>query len=82
MESTPETCSVALDTLTTTRARRALSHGGGIDTIVFLLLAAAGVGMLVVLIVAGLQKAETNATQAAHEHSVRMHQSPAEIGNP
>lgn len=72
---------MALDTMTTDRARRALSHGGGIDSILFLLLAAAGIGMVVVLIVAGLQSAEASATRDAGAASHSMAKKTAEIGD-
>jgi len=72
---------VALDNLTTDRARRALSHGGGIDGILFMLLAGAGIGLAVVLIVAGLQTAETQATRAAGQSQSTMNRQAAEIGN-
>ena len=72
---------MALDTLTTDRARRALSHGGGIDGILFSLLAAAGIGMVVVLIVIGLQSAETSATRATGASQPSMNAKSAEIGD-
>jgi hypothetical protein len=72
---------VALDTMTTDRARRALSHGGGIDSILFLLLAVAGIGMLVMLIIAGLQSAEASATRDAGAASRSMASQAAELGD-
>lgn len=76
-----ETTLLAIDTLTTNRARRALSHGGGIDGVLFLLLAAAGIGMVVVLIVAGLQSAEASATRDAGAVHPAMNSKSAEIGD-
>lgn len=67
--------------MTTDRARRALSHGGGIDSILFLLLAAAGIGVVVMLIVAGLQSAEASATRDAGTASQSMATQSAEIGD-
>lgn len=72
---------MALDTMTNDRARRALSHGGGIDGILFLLMAAAGIGMVVMLIVAGLQSAEASATRDAGRASHSMATQSAEIGD-
>ena len=76
-----EALPLALNTMTTDRARRALSHGGGIDSILFLLLAAAGVGMIVLLIMAGLQTAEASATRDAGTSPRNMNTKSAEIGN-
>lgn len=72
---------MALDTMTTNRARRAMSHGGGIDSILFLLLAVAGIGMVVILIVAGLQSAEASATRDAGASSRSTNSKSAEIGD-
>jgi hypothetical protein len=77
----PEATPLALDTMTTDRARRALSHGGGIDGILFLLLAAAGIGTVIMLIVAGLQSAEASATRDAAAASQSMAAQSAEIGD-
>ena len=76
-----EALPLALNTMTTDRARRALSHGGGIDSILFLLLAGAGIGMIVLLIMAGLQTAEASATRDAGTSPHSMNIKSAEIGN-
>lgn len=51
--------------MTNERARRALSHGGGIDGILFMLMAGAGIMMVVGLLIFGLSAAESNAERDA-----------------
>ena len=51
--------------MTNERARRALSHGGGIDGILFMLLAGAGIVMVVGLLILGLNTAKSNAERDA-----------------
>ena len=62
---------MAIDLATSERARRALSHGGGIDGIIFMLMSAAGIGLVVILLVVAMQRAEFRATQATGETSDR-----------
>ena len=72
---------MALDTLTSDRARRALSHGQGIDGILLSLIAVAGVGVVIFLLVAGLQTAETRATRSANvNHQISAENQSSEIG--
>jgi hypothetical protein len=73
---------LSLDTLTTARARRALSHGGGIDGVLFMLIAAVGVGLVVVLVMVGLQTAETQAEKATGQSRMSAAQiKSSEIGS-
>ena len=58
---------MAIDTQISDRARRSLSHGGGIEGILFTLIAGAGIGLVVVLLIVGLRTAESNATRDTRE---------------
>ncbi len=58
---------VSYDAMTKDRARLALSHGGGIDAILFALLAGAGIVVVVALLVFGFRTAERNAERDAEQ---------------
>jgi len=49
------------------RAQRSLSHGGGIEGIFYALMASAGIGLVVTLLIAGMRTAESNALRHARE---------------
>ena len=66
---------VSYDAMTKERARLALSHGGGIDTILFALLAGVGIVVVVALLVFGFSTAEYNAERDAEQAA------SAETGN-
>ena len=72
---------MTLDTLNTDRTRRALSHGRGIDGIFSILLAGVGIGILVILVVAGLRTAETQATQDTGGIHATGNDQSSEIGS-
>lgn len=69
-----------LDALTKDRARRALTHGRGIDGVLYALLAVAGIGMVGIVLVAGLRTAETQAERDAGQSSPRAASKSSEIG--
>ena len=71
---------MSLATLTQDQRRRALSHGRGIDGIVFMLMAAAGIALVVVLLIAGLQTAEKQAKREAAQSRSPQANSASEIG--
>ena len=62
------------------RARRALSHGGGIDGILFMLLAGAGIAVMVGLLMFGLSAAESNAERDAKQTPTNGSRDSSEIG--
>lgn len=69
------------DALNTARTRRALTHGGGIDGIFFMLLAAVGIGLVVVLLVVGLRTSETQATRIKAETHTTGSDKPSDLGS-
>ena len=56
---------VSNDSIQKERARRALSYGGGLNGILFLLVAGAGIVVVVGLLIFGLSAAESNAERDA-----------------
>lgn len=71
---------VSYDSLTKERIRLALSHGGGIDSILFALLAGAGIVVVVVLLVFGFSTAENNAERDAKQAKTVENGNSAEMG--
>ena len=71
---------MSLDTLNNERTRRALSQGRGIDSIIFILMAGAAIGVVVVLLIAGLQTAEQQAKRGSAEVRSNPSQTLPEIG--
>lgn len=59
------------DAMTKERARRAMSHGGGIDGILFALMAGAGIVVMVALLVFGFSTAEDSAERDV-EHATAV----------
>lgn len=68
------------DSMQNERARRALSHGGGIDGILFLLVAGAGIVVVVGLLIFGLSAAESNAERDAEITPSTRSTDKSEIG--
>lgn len=68
------------DAMIKERARRALSHGGGIDSILFALLAGAGVVAAVALLVFGFRTAEGNAERDVEHSQAAETRSSSEMG--
>lgn len=62
---------VALDSLTNQRIRKSLTHGGGIDGVLFTILAGVGIVTAILILIAGLQTAENKAEQAVGTQRTR-----------
>lgn len=71
---------LANDSTTNERARRALSQRGGIDGILFMLLAGAGTVVVVGLLIFGLSAAESNAERDAEHTQPTGKLDPSEFG--
>ena len=71
---------VSYDSTTNERARLALSHGRGIDGILFLLIAGAGIVIVVGLLIFGLSAAESNAERDAEITPTSRNSDKSEIG--
>ena len=71
---------MSYDSLKNERARRALSHGGGIDGILFLLVAGARIVIVVGLLKFGLSAAESNAERDAEITPSSRNSDQSEIG--
>ncbi len=71
---------MSYDAMTKERARLALSHGGGIDSILFALLAGAGIVVVVALLVFGFSTAERNAELDAKQTSREINGNSTEMG--
>ena len=71
---------MSTDAMSNERVRRALSHGGGIDGILLMLLAGAVIVAVVGLFIFGLSAAESNAERDAEHTQPTGRRDPSEIG--